>query len=392
MGSYKVYDLERLEMDERLKWIEFFWGDSQTFMEFLNKYQNVFESRKQFYMNDVIIKSYATFQFESIDGKRTKFSNEITLRWLYIDDLVKIAPAVHYRILPNEIVLDLDFKTNRESEKIKVLKYIVSELNVLGIKPLVAHSGGKGFHIHFLLGPGKDEHFDAFMSLGYSQLKPFTNVIAEWIMERITSNLWNLEETCDIKLLIDDVCDRQVLKDVHTIRMLYSFNIKDGNVVGYKHVVKIQGVECSDNYFIWKVPKKIYQRAVEVMKQEKMIEEIKIKVLEDFITGKKTKTNRIRWIEQVLQKPEKIYDGRRRLIMYVLVPYLLNVRKIPSEKVKEILEDWVNRTPYGMSSDIRSLIKSEINSYEIRSEILPMAKEKFFNRNPDLRYILEVIK
>ena len=392
MGSYEVISIKRLKIDEMLKWIEFLWGSTSIYNEYLNKYSNVFYNRIDFYNKDIFIKTYTTFQFESVSGKRTKFVEDLNLQWIFYDDLVRIAPAIHYRILPNEIVIDLDFKTTDEKIKEKVLMYIISELNILGIKPLVAHSGGKGYHIHFLIGPPNGELHD-FIELGYSQLKPFTNTVAEWLIDKISGSVWNLEKYCELRSLFYDSCDKQVLKDIHTIRMLYSFNIKDGRIVGYKYIVNFSNVECSNQYYVWYLPRKLYQRFLDRMIFEKNIESDRIKLFENFNTEKRVKNvNKIRWIEKILENPEKIHDGRRRLIMYVLVPYLLNLRKIQSEKVKEILEDWVNKTPYGMSSDIKSLIKSELNSYLRHPEILPMAREKFFERNPDLKYILEVIK
>jgi Primase X len=49
---------------------------------------------------------------------------------------------------------------------------------------------------------------------------------------------------------------------------------------------------------------------------------------------------RIRWIEIQLQTPYS--DYRKYCIWRILVPYLINVKKLPNEEASSIIEDWLD--------------------------------------------------
>ena len=271
------------------------------------------------------------------------------------------APAVHYRILPNEIVIDLDEKNVND------LKKIVKFFKTHNAEPFVGFSGNRGFHVHVIVAPpnGNVEEFAS-----HPETKRFTQVLFEKLLK--------LLKAYDVD--VDAIDTGVMLSSQHTIRSFYSVNL-----TGKKWKTPVYG----DGYKIWKLPKKLYLSVLNDVKDDGEI---------PYENENKVNCKRIRWIEWILRNPEKIVDGRRVLLMYAIIPYLVNIRKmsvdlnrIEESEVYNICMEWIRRTPEndekGSESEYRSLIKSEIKSY-VRSGVLPMSRKKFFSRFKELSYLL----
>ena len=52
-------------------------------------------------------------------------------------------------------------------------------------------------------------------------------------------------------------------------------------------------------------------------------------------------SNRINWIERLLQTP--LQDYRKYCIWRIFVPYLLNVRRLSEQEATDIIKDWLSR-------------------------------------------------
>jgi len=77
----------------------------------------------------------------------------------------------------------------------------------------------------------------------------------------------------------------------------------------------------------------------------------------------KTKGNKIRWIERVLNST--FTDGRKRLIDLVVLPYLINVKGISPEEASQITLDWAlkNHEISPITLDGRRMTISSLSNY-----------------------------
>lgn len=348
---------KELELLQAQKYHEIkrFWIDIKLY----EKYKDILEKRFRILNVLYLIYPEIEFQAESLRGWRTKlfgFSESF---------LLTMAPIIHYRILPNEIVIELDRK-----DKDMAMKVTKALLN-LGAKPFVGFSGNRGYHIHIIIGP-PNKDLDDFVH--HPEVKEFTQTFYLILIELLK----------DYDVDIEAIDTGVMMASAHTIRSFYSINPE-----GKKWKTPVFG----ENYEVWYLPRELYKRVLDEMKIRRELKEILEKINQMEIREsrkRKPRSSRIAWIEKVLANPDKITDGRRRLIMYALVPYLLNIKGLDPKKVSEICTEWVMKTPEGMDSGLKSLIKSEIKSYT-QSKVLPMAKEKFFERYPDLVYLREVL-
>jgi hypothetical protein len=99
------------------------------------------------------------------------------------------------------------------------------------------------------------------------------------------------------------------------------------------------------------------------------------------ITNSNT-SNRIGWIEQLLQTP--LLDHRKYCIWRIIVPYLLNIRKYSEEDTTNIVINWLNKCDqikkldFNCVQKIREGIKGAAKGY------LPISREKLSEENPEL--------
>jgi len=303
-----------------------------------SKYIDIIRKRIELLNQLYLIYPYIELQAECLDGRRTKLFGFDTM------DPRMWAPAVHYRILPNELVFEFDGGGKEDVKK------AVSALIFLGAKPLVGNSGRRGYHIHVLFGPPNG---DVSSFIEVPEVVNFRNTLFDILID--------IMKTYDVDVSQID----ENMKNIHTIRSFYSINPK-----GRKWKTPVFG----DGYEVWRLPRNLYARVLEEMKSK--VDADELIALHSDERRKRKGSNRIAWIEKVLAHPEKVHDGRRRLLMYAIIPYLLNVKKLPSQKVAEVCNDWVAKTPRGDDNGLKYLIKSEIKSYS-RSGVFPMRYEKF---------------
>jgi len=176
-------------------------------------------------------------QSEFLDGRRTKL-----YPYDSFDYYVELhAPAVHYRVIPNEIVIDLDegdVKTN--------LIRIIDTLNKLNAKYFLGHSGNRGYHIHVFLAPPNGDASELAEAKGCKKL---SQTVFEWILEMA-------------KVDVADVDQKIMFSKNHTIRSFYSLNLKGKK---FKTMAKT-------DRGIWVVPSALWNRFLEMVKDSMELE------------------------------------------------------------------------------------------------------------------------
>ena len=101
--------------------------------------------------------------------------------------------------------------------------------------------------------------------------------------------------------------------------------------------------------------------------------------------NKKRPNHEIQWIENLLQTPLK--DHRKYCLWRILVPYLLNVRKLPVVEVGLLLETWCMKSNYIRKLDFDPHKKIKENIRNAR-DYLPVSKVKLKGDNIEIYNII----
>lgn len=94
-------------------------------------------------------------------------------------------------------------------------------------------------------------------------------------------------------------------------------------------------------------------------------------------------TDTIQWFEKLLQTP--IADHRKYTIWRILIPYLLNIKKLSEAETVNIIPTWLNRCDTLRSLDFNAnrLIKQNMRSSKSR-RYLPISHTKLSSENSEL--------
>ena len=338
----------------KLELIEKFWGSAERYVRF----RDYIVKRKEFLERLYLIYPLIEFQAANWDESvRTEWFGYGHTASDFITD--GCAPIIHYKVLPCELVFDLETKEKGQ------LVALVKTLKSFGVKPFVATSGNRGFHLHVLFTSEKCP-IEQFAEA--SDLPEFRNMLFEYVIDSARS--FGLRE---------EVVDFGVMNSTaHLIRSVYSFNPK-----GKQWKKPVYG----DFYPIWKIPKGLFLDVREYIarkREQRLIEEL----INEEISGEKKAEkkprgpSKVKWIEEIFQTPERVRDGRKRLLLHVIIPYLITVKGLSEEEAMMCAGEWVEKTGAQLSK-YRSFIRSQVKITR-RKRILPMRKEKFFGLYPDL--------
>lgn len=92
------------------------------------------------------------------------------------------------------------------------------------------------------------------------------------------------------------------------------------------------------------------------------------------------------WIERLLQTPLPYF--RRYCLYRILVPYLVNVRKLNDEECFHVLKKWLEKCnnlsiiPFNIKSEIKTRLNG-VKDYE------PLSLYKLKNKNSDLYHLIK---
>jgi len=267
----------------------------------------------------------------------------------------QIYPIVHYRVLPNELVFDVDADNPDQAKE--QLEILLETIEALGASPLVGHSGNRGYHVHLLFAPpsGISESFVA--NSATIQLR---NMLWKWIASLAKSN------GLDLSILDFSFVQSQE----HTIRAFYSFNPK-----GKNWKLPVKGLRYADA--IYKITKDLATKLL-----EHSIPIHRYASIEKMTTGERRRY----WLESILRHPESIKDGRKRILYHLLIPYLVTEKRMAPNDAMKMLIDWLERSgadPQKYKSWLTSNIK-----LTARKQIRPMSYPRFVEQYPALeRYV-----
>jgi hypothetical protein len=186
------------------EWISKLWGSLEAFYR-----MQEFNKKRVELLNELYL-VYPDIQLQYADISESFRSALVGYDW----GLCFAAPIVHYRILPNEIVFDVDSEDKTKAKE--AAKKIIVMLKSFGAEPLAGFSGNRGYHIHVLLAPPKGEIEDFVKAAG---IKEFRNCTFDWLLDLAGAR------GIDTSLIDSGIMHASE----HTIRSFYSFNPKGKN-------------------------------------------------------------------------------------------------------------------------------------------------------------------
>lgn len=113
------------------------------------------------------------------------------------------------------------------------------------------------------------------------------------------------------------------------IRIPGTTNSKYGNKVNV--IQKWDGVEAIASPIILSFMNHLIQLKIEFQESRK----------KNSFTTSKSSNNNITWIEQLLRTP--IRDHRYFCLWHVLIPYLLNIKRLPEDEIVSIITNWLDK-------------------------------------------------
>jgi hypothetical protein len=163
------------------------------------------------------------------------------------------------------------------------------------------------------------------------------------------------------------------------LRMPGSINSKNGETV--KIIQKWDGNRPAINYLLAGFSRYIIN--------EKYIELKRIQKLKRMPSAYADQNNRVGWIERLLQTP--LQDHRKYCIWRILIPYLLNIRRLSEQELTDIIRDWLNRCDQLRRLDFNYKQKIKDGIEGAKEGYLPISREKLRNENSRLYFLLQDI-
>jgi len=247
-----ILQLEEYPRDPRVvyfkNWLYKVWkGKGDVY----DRAERFFEERRDFITK---LSNYAhetwkmDVEFQASGFSEDSFTTLFRTSELGGDFVAYYAPQLYYRLLPNEIVFDIE---TREREIVKgAVRWFHDHL----IEPLVATTGGRGFHFHFFVKP---RGYDLSRYTPES-IKKFANGVFEYLLDKMPQE-------------VRDHVDTGVQLHPHTIRALWSLNIKDGKI-GVKR--PLIGDKYPNKIPTWHVPESIVETVRSLVKERQREEEV----------------------------------------------------------------------------------------------------------------------
>ena len=365
MYNFNHFDLiaeeRRIAEQEFRQRVRELWGSFSLFEKMHN-----FNVRRAQLLNELYL-VYPEMQLQYANIEESFRSRLAGYEW----NLCFEAPVIHYRILPNELVFDIDGgEGDGDRTRVKeTVRGVALTLKSLGAQQFIGFSGNRGYHIHVLLAPAKGRVEDFVQVRGVKELR---NCVFEWVLSLLRAR------GVDISLIDTGV----MAATEHTIRSFFSFNAKGRR---WKRVV------FGESYGFWKLTREVYERAMVVMREKE-----RKRLLEWILQnedgedkgekgekGEKGKKRDWKWIERVLGDAERVQDGRKRLLIHAIIPYLITLKGLSDAETEERCREWLEKTGVDYAG-YRSLVRCEIRAVR-RKGLLPMREEKFRELYRDIR-------
>jgi hypothetical protein len=279
---------------------------------------------------------------------------------------------------PNLIFIDLDLDKNLsypkaitklEKTKNKSIKTIKERLD--GCQPTTLWTGN-GYHIYIVIDTRPLELIEELCELSQKPSEEFLRYteLTFSIRKRdschnpsFKSSLLRIPYTFNSKNIIND-CKSHELQEVRIIQRFDTERIKTINI----HLIREFRLWLADNDL-----------------EKKRKNNSRVQINNSITIAKGEIMKKYSWIETLLQTPLPCF--RRYCLYRILVPYLVNIRRLNSEKCYDILNTWLEKcnTLSKISFNMESEIKTRLIAVK---DYKPLSLYRLRTENADLYRLL----
>jgi hypothetical protein len=260
------------------------------------------------------------------------------------------------------IMIDLDLKDFENKSKEKLDNQLKKTLNKLSLKfhkesdPTVLWTGN-GYHIYQPIEGIVFEEYQFFYDfLPYTDGRDLSTEFLRFVERFFT----------------DGKADPKHLPSIRSclVRVPRTFNSKNGEQVTI--IQKWNGKRPAIQWITNDFKDYLIQKRIDKIKERRKEKEKKSSSFyKQLIIDKQN--NKIEWIENLLQTP--IEDCRKQCLWRILLPYLINIRKLTSEEAFIILNEWLQKCDKLRKLDFIPKIKIKVDLKNVKI-YLPPSKEK----------------
>ena len=283
---------------------------------------------------------------------------------------------------PDFIFIDLDLSKfkNRKKKLDNALRYTLDNIQHLGAKPTVMWSGN-GYHIYLPIEAmvldlidifSKDRFPSLFSDSYYSKYHGYS--VSELFLKFAKDHLTNGN------------ADQQHHPKYKTclIRFPNTYNLKNIKIGLTLEESRVRLIQKWDGKRIpIQLLLKDFRRWIT---QEELDQKRKIKRPKSW-DNVSQKSDRILWIEKLLQTP--LEDHRKYCLLHIIVPYLVNVKRLPAEEVSRVISLWLFKCNTVRSLDFDPS-KEVSNRIKYVRDFKPMSLAKLQRDNDDLYRLLTI--
>jgi hypothetical protein len=281
---------------------------------------------------------------------------------------------------PNLIFIDLDLdknllkeeaKTKLEKSKNKSIKIIKERLD--GCQPTILWTGN-GYHIYLVVNTRPLELIKELSELSKKPSEEFLKYAEQTFSIKkkdpghnpsFKSSLLRIPYTFNSKnLLINNESDREKAE----VRIVQKFD---------NDIIKPINIKSLRDYRLWLADNDLLRKK----KENSRLQNKNCNIISESELTKK-----YFWIEKLLQTPLPCF--RRYCLYRILVPYLVNIRKLNGKECFDILNKWLERcnnlskTLFNIESEIKARLNG-VRDYE------PLSLYKLRNENADLYHLIK---
>ena len=163
------------------------------------------------------------------------------------------------------------------------------------------------------------------------------------------------------------------------IRIPGTLNSKNGHAV--ELIQKWNGKKPAIQWVIRDFREYLIQKRIDKIKEKR-----KKSISKRRIQYQERQSNKIKWIERLLQTP--IEDYRKQCLWRILCPYLINIRKVTNQEAFTILNEWLNKCDELRHLDFK-VTKTIEEDLENVKGYLPPAKDKLKNQYKEIYHMLK---
>ncbi len=226
--------------------------------------------------------------------------NWYLLNW-YMSNAFTFAEYCAEHVLFDRLVIDFDSHSNPQEAVDCATSFAKSVESIFGATPIVVCTGFKGAHVHIF----------------------FSNFV-DWVNYQCIYNA--LLAFVDCKKFVD----LNMLQWNRLSRVPLTYNVKEGKRLRTRIVYPFEVSDFGE--FSWRFVKLLDVSRIPIVKV------VFPKPLDAIVIGSKPRS--WKWVEKVAEIG--LPDGRKRFILYVLSPYLVNVAKMSFEDSFKVIKRFVD--------------------------------------------------